>query len=71
MKEKTPLSHKVVCFQMLDYETSKSNSEVLKIKFVEKYVFLENCVTSGEAVSHNVLYHQQLPNTRYQVRFLY
>ena len=30
MKEKTPLSHKDVCFQMLDFETSKSNSEVSK-----------------------------------------
>ena len=30
MKEKTPLSHEVVCFQMLDFETSKSNSEVSK-----------------------------------------
>ena len=30
MKEKTPLSHEVVYFQMLDFETSKSNSEVLK-----------------------------------------
>ena len=26
MKEKTPLLHEVVCFQMLDFETSKSNS---------------------------------------------
>ena len=30
MKEKTPLSHEVVCFQMLDFETSSSKSEVLK-----------------------------------------
>ena len=30
MKEKTPLSHEVVCFQMLDFETSKSNSEASK-----------------------------------------
>ena len=28
MKEKTPMSHEVVCFQMLDFGTSKSNSEV-------------------------------------------
>ena len=26
MEEKTPLSHEVVCFQMLDFETSRSNS---------------------------------------------
>ena len=30
MKEKTPLSYEVVCFQMLDFETSNSNSEVSK-----------------------------------------
>ena len=30
MKEKTPLSLKVVCFQMLDFGTSKSNFEALK-----------------------------------------
>ena len=29
MEEKTHLSHEVVCFQMLDFGTSKSNSEVL------------------------------------------
>ena len=27
MKEKTPLSHKVVCFLMLDFETSNSKLE--------------------------------------------
>ena len=30
MKEKTPLSHEVVCFQMLGFETSNSKLEVLK-----------------------------------------
>ena len=30
MEEKTPLSHEVVCFQMLDFETSNSKSEVSK-----------------------------------------
>ena len=30
MKEKTPLSHEVVCFQMLDFETSNSKPEVSK-----------------------------------------
>ena len=30
MKEKTHLSHEVVCFQMLDFETSDSKSEVSK-----------------------------------------
>ena len=54
MKEKTPLSHKVMRFQMLDFETSNSKFEVLKSK---------------RAVSHNVLYYQQLPITQFQVRF--
>ena len=67
MKEKTPLSHEVVCFQMVDFETS--NFKGLEIKFVENYFFLKNYVTSEGAVSHNVLYHQHLPITRHQVRF--
>ena len=29
-ERKTPLSHEVICFQMLDFETSKSKSEVSK-----------------------------------------
>ena len=29
-RKKTPLSHEVVCFQMLDFETSNSKSEVSK-----------------------------------------
>ena len=41
----------------------------LKIKIVENYFFLENYVTSEGAVSHNVLYYQQLPITRNQVAF--
>ena len=69
MEEKTPLSHEVVCFQMLDFETSKSNSEVSKSNLVENYFFLENYVTSEGAVSHNVLYYQQLSIARYQVSF--
>ena len=31
MKEKTPASHVVVCFQMLDFETPNSKCEVLKL----------------------------------------
>ena len=41
----------------------------LEIKFVENYFFLKNYGTSEGAVSHNVLYHQPLPNTRHQERF--
>ena len=35
---------------------------------MENYFFLENYVTSEEAVSHTVLYYQPLPITRYQVK---
>ena len=69
MKEKTPLSHEVVCFQMLDSETSKSSSEVSKSNSSKNVFFLENYVTSEGAVSHSILYYQQLHITRYQVRF--
>ena len=43
MKEKAPWSHEVVCFQMLDFETKNSKSEVSRTTF-----------TSEGAVSHNV-----------------
>ena len=61
----------VVCFQ-IDFDTSKSNSEVSKSNsniLVENYFFLENYVTSEGAVSHNVLYYQQLSIACYQVSF--
>ena len=61
MEEKTPLSHEVVSFQMLDFKTSKSNSEVSKSNsnvLVDNYFSLENYVTSEGAVSHTVLYYQ-------------
>ena len=41
----------------------------IEIKFLENFSFFENYVTSEGAVSHNVLCYQQLPITRYQVRF--
>ena len=70
MKEQTPLSHVIVCFQMLDFETSKSRTEVSKPNSWKiTFFFLKNCVTSEEAVSHNFVYYQPLPITRYQVRF--
>ena len=43
---------------MLGFETSNSKSEVLEIKFMENYFFLENYVTLEGAVSPNVLYYQ-------------
>ena len=47
---------------MLDFGTPKSNSEVSKYNLWETtvYFFLENYVTSEVAISHNVLYYQQL-----------
>ena len=39
------------------------------IIWVRNYLFLKNYVTSEGAVSHNVLYYQQLSIARYQVRF--
>ena len=58
MKEKTPFAHKVVCFQMLEFDTSNSKSQI-----EENYFFLKNYVTSEGAVSQNIFYYQQLPIT--------
>ena len=54
---------------MLDFVTSKPNSEVSKSNsvLVENYFFLENNLTLEGAVSHNVLYYQQLSIACYQV----
>ena len=54
MKEKTPLSREVVCFQMLDFETSKSNSEVSKSN--GKLCLLKNYVISEGAVPLTMFY---------------
>ena len=68
MKEKTPLSHEVVCFQMLDFETSNSKLRS-RNQIRGKLLLSRKLLTSEGAVSHNVLYYQPLPITRYQVRF--
>ena len=52
MKEKTPLSHEVVCFQMLYFETSKSNSEVWKSNFVKNYFSQKLRHFRGSCFSH-------------------
>ena len=66
MDEKTPLSHEVVCFQMLDFKWGlKINSNIL----LRNYFFLKNYVTSEGAVSHNVFYYQQLSIAHRQVSF--
>ena len=69
MKEKTPSPHEVACFQMLDFETSKFNSKVSNSNSWKITSFAKTYVTSEGAVFHNVLYYQQLPMNRYQVRF--
>ena len=51
-----------MCFQLLDFGTSQSNSEVSKSNskiLVENYLFLTNYiyVTSEGAVSNNVVYY--------------
>ena len=56
LKEKTPLSHEVVC---TNFEVSKSNS--WKITSFSKTIYV--------ASSQNVLYYQQLASTRHQVWF--
>ena len=42
---------------------------LIQILFVQNYFFLKNHITSEGAVSHNVLYYQQLSIARYQVSF--
>ena len=65
-KEKTPLSCKIVCFQMLDFETSNSKPEnSWKITSFSKTTF-----TSEGAVSHDVLYYQPLPLNLLQSKVL-
>ena len=48
MEEKTPLSHEVVRFQILDFETSKSNSEVSKSNLGKITSFLKTTLLHRE-----------------------
>ena len=48
MKEKTPLSHKVVCFLMLDFETSNSKFEVSKSNSWKITSFSKTTTLQGE-----------------------
>ena len=71
MKEKTPLSHEVACFHVLDFETSNSKLDVSKsiswkITSFSKTMSLQR---DPFLTINNVLYHQPLPITCYQVRF--
>ena len=71
MKEKTPLSHEVVHFRMLDFENSAEVSKSIEVFLLRNYFFLKNYGTSEGAVCHNVLYRQPLlsPLLEYQERF--
>jgi hypothetical protein len=65
LKKNTPLSHKL-CFQMLELSSREFSSNIILLR---NYSFLKNYTSEG-AVSHNVLYYQQLSISRYQVIFL-
>ena len=64
MKEKTPLSHEVVHFRMLDFENSAEVSKSIEVFLLRNYFFLKNYGTSEGAVCHNVLYYQLLSIAR-------
>ena len=68
-RKKNTLSHEVVCCQMLDFGTSKSNSEVSKSNSW-KIILLSRKLSyfRGSRFSQ-CLYYQPLPITRYQVSF--
>ena len=67
MKEKTPLSHEVVHFQMLDFETSNSKSEVSKLNSWKITSFLKTMSLQREPFLK--LFYQQLSTTGNKVRF--
>ena len=66
MEEKT---HEVVCFQMPWIRGVSWGLEFNSNISVRVYFFLINYVTSEGAVSHNVLYYQQLSIACYKVKF--
>ena len=55
---------------MLDFETSNSKSEVSKTNLWKITSSSKNYGTSEGAVSHHVLYHQPLPDTRHEDEFV-
>ena len=62
MKEKTPLSSEVVCFQRLDFETSNSKSEVSKSNSWKIDSFVKTTLLQREPFFWCiVLYYRQLP----------
>ena len=69
MEEKAPLSHEVVCFQMLDFVTSKSNSEVLKSNSWKITSFLNTTLLQREPFLTMFYNNNSSPLLCYQVRF--
>ena len=65
MEEKTPLSHKLCAFKCLNSKPQLRSG--IQLFLVSKYFFLKHYITSEGAVSHNVLYYQQLSIACYQV----
>ena len=64
IKEKQPSLHTVVCFQM---NINASGLNYLKNWKKQITSFWKTTFTFNGAVSHCVLYYQQLSNTRHQV----
>ena len=62
-EKKTPLLDEFVFFQT----GTKTSGQKSFIILVRNYIFLKIYATSEGAVSHNVLYYQQLSNARYKV----
>ena len=69
MEEKNTLVAQVVCFQMFEIETSSEVANSIQIFKWEITFFLKTYITSEGAVSHNVVYYQQLSIAHYQVGF--
>ena len=65
IEKKIPLLHKFVILQM---PQQGFRPEVFTF-LVRNYLFLKNYPTSEGAVSHNVLYYQQLSIARYLISF--
>ena len=60
----------IMCFQMPWFRDLSWGFEFDSNIIVRNYFFLKNYVTLEGAVSHNVLYYQQLSIDRYQVVFM-
>ena len=66
---KNALVAQVVCFLMLEFETSSEVLKSIQIFFVRNYFFLKSYITSEGVASQNVLFYQQLSIACYQESF--